>query len=57
MQWESLGEGVEMSHDGPYKSSWYQNPTMILIGVLMPMKLQDLPCLYTLINEALKLQL
>jgi hypothetical protein len=43
MQWESLGEGVEMSHDSPYKSSQYQNLVMILVNTLMMVKLQGLP--------------
>jgi hypothetical protein len=38
MQWESLDEGVEMSHDSPYKSSQYQN-LVILVDTLMMMKL------------------
>jgi hypothetical protein len=53
MQWESLDEGAEMSHEGPYKSSQYQNLVVILISILMPMKLQGLPCLYTSINGVL----
>jgi hypothetical protein len=47
---------MEMSHDGPYKSSQYQNLIVIRINSLMPVKLQGLPCLYTLINEALNLK-
>ncbi len=53
MHWESLGEGVEMCHDNPYKSSRYQNLVVIPIDALMTMKWLGLPWLYALINEAL----
>jgi len=39
MQWESLGEVVEMSHDIPYKSSQYHNLVVIFVDTLMTMKL------------------
>jgi len=47
--------GAKISHDRLYKSSQYQNYIVILVNTLMSVKLQGLPCLYTLINEALSL--
>jgi hypothetical protein len=53
MKWESLDEGVEMSHDSPYKSSQYGYPAVIFVDIFMTVKLQGLPCLYTLMNAIL----
>lgn len=43
-----------MCHDDPYKSSQYQNPTVIPVNILLKVKRLGLPQLYTLTNEALQ---
>jgi hypothetical protein len=51
--WESLGEGAEMSHDSPYKSSQYRYLVVIFVNTSMMVKLYGLPCLCTLMNAIL----
>jgi hypothetical protein len=57
MPWESSSEGAKISPDGLYTSSRYQSYVVILLNSLMLVKLQGLPCLYTLSNEALNLMM